>query len=108
RSSSPTWARAPGGAPATRWSPTSRSADDGQGSARRQTAVVDLRVVASHRDLPLELLDDPRREVDVVELLGARQAAGAEDVDLHQLVADDVEPHEEHAVGDQFGPHHVD
>ena len=33
------------------------------------------------------------------------RAAGAEDVDLHQFVADDVQTDEEHAVLDQFGPH---
>lgn len=38
----------------------------------------------------------------------ALPTAGAEDIDLHQLVADDVESDEEHAIGHQFRAHDVD
>ncbi len=46
-------------------------------------------------------------EVDALELLRAPQSARAEDVDLHELVADDVEADQEHAVLHQLGPHHL-
>src|SRR5262249_38217460 len=44
-------------------------------------------------------------EIHALEALSAAQAARAEDVDFHKLVADDVETNEEHSVGDQLGPH---
>ncbi len=56
-------------------------------------------------DFSLQRVNDVLVEVDLRELLGAAEAAGAEDVDLHQLVADDVQADQEHAVLNQFGPH---
>ena len=49
--------------------------------------------------------DDRVGEVHLLELLRAAEAARTEDVDLHQLVADDVQPDQEHAVLDELGPH---
>ena len=56
----------------------------------------------AQRDLVLERVDDRVGEVDLVEGLAASEPARAEDVHLHQLVADDVEADEEHAVGDEL------
>ena len=50
-------------------------------------------------------MDDVFVEVDLRELLSAAQTTGAEDVDLHQLVTDDVQADEKHAVLNQFGSH---
>src|SRR5688572_2731798 len=49
----------------------------------------------------LEGGDHGAREVDLLELLRAAEAARGEDVDLHELAADDVEADEEHAVLDE-------
>src|SRR5665811_1280282 len=47
--------------------------------------------------------DSSDGEVGVVEVLATAQSAGAEDIYLHQLVSDNVQSDEEHAVFDQLG-----
>jgi len=53
----------------------------------------------------LEYVDHRVGELDLVQALAAAEASGAEDVDLHEPVAHDVETHQEHAVGHERGPH---
>src|SRR5680860_780545 len=66
---------------------------------RCHLGVVEVAPIYDHvLDLALERLNDGVREVDVLELLGAAEPTWAKDVDLHELVADDVDADEEHTV----------
>jgi hypothetical protein len=49
------------------------------------------------------LLNYGVRKVDVFEALGTPESAGAKNVDLHELVADNIQADHEHAVGDKLG-----
>jgi hypothetical protein len=72
---------------------------------RRERDVVEVALVEAHiLHLALERLNHCMREVDLLEALRAPQPTGAEDIDLHQLITDDVEADEEHAVLHQLGP----
>ncbi len=55
-------------------------------------------IMAHIADLALQRIDHGVVEVDPFELLRAAQSARAEDVDLHQLVAEDIQTNLEHAV----------
>src|SRR6185369_7282538 len=68
--------------------------------------VVKITLIVAHvLYLTLQSHNDGGGEIDAFEALGAAEPAGAEHVDFHQLVAHDIQAHEEHAVGDQLGPH---
>ena len=66
-----------------------------------EVAAIELHVIR----LAFQSLDDVLVEVDLRELLRTAQPTGTEDVDLHQLVAHDIQPDQKHAVLNQFGPH---
>src|SRR5690606_41201310 len=55
--------------------------------------------------LAREVVDDVSAEVHAGQLLGHVDAAGGIHVHLHQLVADDVQAGQVHAVADQLGCH---
>src|SRR5690606_12198942 len=60
-------------------------------------------VLRSVTHLSLQRLDHSAREVHLLELLGAAQATGAEDIHLHQLVSHDIQPNEKHSVHHELG-----
>src|SRR5690606_3549863 len=57
--------------------------------------------------LPLDQLDHPHPEVDLLDVAGRVQSSRADGVDLDQLVADDVQADIEDAVGEQARPHEL-
>ena len=59
-------------------------------------------------DLSLQGIHNGAGEVDLVQRAGASQPARAEDIGLHHLGPDDVEPNEKHAVFDELGSSQVD
>src|ERR687891_953878 len=59
------------------------------------------RLPAGVEDAPLERLTDRQTEIDAGEVLDTLEAPRALRVDLHNLVADDVDAHEEHPVLNQ-------
>src|SRR5690606_27736533 len=85
--------------------PLGRTAPDaGPRSEDRQLLVgQDAAVLLPQPHLAREVRDDVAAEVDAGELLGHVDPAGRVDVHFHQLVADDVQAGEVHAVADQLG-----
>ena len=55
----------------------------------------------------LEISDHDVADVDPIELVDRMDAAGGEDVEPEDLVADDVDADEVHAVGEQLGAQDV-
>ena len=62
-----------------------------------------LAAVAAQGDFAFQVLNNGHGEINAGEAGDAGQAAGAEDVNLHELVLDDVQADEEHAVAHELG-----
>src|SRR3954454_24464935 len=74
-------------------------------SEHRQMSIVeDPAIVVLDLDLSLDRFQDGLGEVDAGERGAAFEVARRKDVHLEDLVTHDVDPDEEHAVGDELGP----
>src|SRR6185295_15485112 len=59
---------------------------------RRHIDVVEIPLIIPHvLYLTLQSHDHGRREIDALKTLGAAQAAGAKNIDFHELVAHDIQ-----------------
>ncbi len=62
------------------------------------------RILTADRDLALDRIDDRHRKIDSGHFRTTLEVAGRKDVHLQDLVPDDVDPDQEHAIGDELGP----
>jgi hypothetical protein len=64
-------------------------------------------ILRADLDLAFDGLDYRNREVDAGEARAAAEVAGREDIHLKNLVTDDVDADEEHAVSHELGADHL-
>ena len=75
----------------------------GQALERTHVDVVEIPPVELHvLDFADERFDDVPAEIHLLETLGAPEATGTEDVDLHQFVTHDIQAHQKHPILDEF------